>query len=83
MKRAAGDERVDLVKNMQANVDKRGMAKILVQGGGAQWSNYHTISLIVHVSKMLMKIIKDRIKLHYDREMADEQDFLWKELENK
>ena len=29
-----------------------------------------TISLIVHANKVLLKIIKGRIKLHYDREMA-------------
>ena len=32
-----------------------------------------TISLIVHATKVLLKIIKGRIKLHYDREMAEEQ----------
>ena len=35
-------------------------------------SNYRTISLRVHASKVLLKIIKGRIKLHYDREMAEE-----------
>ena len=32
-----------------------------------------TISLIVHANKVLLKIIKGRIKLHCDREMAEEQ----------
>ena len=48
-------------------------------------SNYRTISLKVHASKVLLKFIKGRIKLHYDREMADNRLVLWKEkeLENK
>ena len=64
--------------NMQANMDKRGMAKRLVPGGKGnlkECSNYRTISLIVglHASKVVLELIKGRIKLHYDREMAEEQ----------
>ena len=43
------------------------------KGNLKECSNYRTISLIVHASKVLLKIIKGRIKLHYDREMAEEQ----------
>ena len=55
------------------------MAKILVQGGmhstpeERKCSKYRTIRRIVHASKVLPKIIKCRIKLHYAREMAEEQ----------
>ena len=44
------------------------------KGNLNEWSNDRTISLIVHASKVLLKIIKYRIKLHYDRVMAEEQD---------
>ena len=43
---------------------------------GRNWkecSNYRTISLTVRASKVLLKIIKGRIKLHYGRAMAEEQ----------
>ena len=35
--------------------------------------NYRTISLMEHASKVFLNIIKGRIKLHYDREMAKQQ----------
>ena len=38
-----------------------------------EFSNYRTISLIVDARKVLLKIIKGRIRLHYGREMAEEQ----------
>ena len=65
---------------MQANMDTRGMAKRLVQGsiysnpeerkpeGVLQLSHNKP-----HSTCLLLKIIKGRIKLHYDREMAEEQ----------
>ena len=79
------------------SMDKMGMAKRLVQGGihstpeerkpggGFQLSHNKPHST-VHDSQVLLKIIKGRIKLHYDRERWQKNRlFLWKEneLENK
>ena len=36
-------------------------------------SNYRTIALIPHASKILLKIIQDRLATHIEREMAEEQ----------
>ena len=70
-----------IVEIMHANMDKRGVAKMLVQGGIPstpgerkhikECSNYRTISLVVHASKSLLKIIKGRIKLHYEKELEN------------
>ena len=46
------------------------------KGNLKECSNYRTISLIVHASKVLLNIIKGRIKLHYDREMSEERGFV-------
>ena len=43
---------------------------LLKKGNLKECSNYRTISPIVHASKVLLKIIKCRIKLHYDGQMA-------------
>ena len=45
--------------------------------------NYRTISIIVHASKVLLKIIKCRTKLHYDGEMAEEQTGLFGRKRNQ
>ena len=37
------------------------------KGNPKECSNYRTISLVVYVSNVLLKIIKGRIKLDYDR----------------
>ena len=72
-----------IVENMQANNGQKGNGQknwcravfipIPKKGNLKECSNYRTISLIVHASKVLLNIIKGSIKLHYDREMAEEQ----------
>jgi len=36
-------------------------------------SNYRTIALIPHASKILLRIIKDRLATYIEREIAEEQ----------
>ena len=43
------------------------------KGNIKECSNHRTISLIVHASKVLLKIIVNRIKKKYQRETAEEQ----------
>ena len=43
------------------------------KGSKKECSNYRTISLIVHASKILLKIIINRIKAKYSAEMSEEQ----------
>ena len=83
--KAAGEEGVDILWRMCKLIWTKGewpkdwcravFIPIPKKGNLKECSNYRTISLIVglHASKVLLKIIKGRIKLHYDREMAEEQ----------
>ena len=81
--KAAGDEGVDILWRIykliwsKAEWPKDWCRAVFIplpkKGNLKECSNYRTISLIVHASKVLLKIIKARVKLHYDREMAEEQ----------
>ena len=70
------------MENMQANMDKRGMAKRLVQGSMHSKPEERKPEGVLQLShnkphstcqQSLLKIIKGKIKLHYDREMVEEQ----------
>ena len=81
--KAAGEEGVDIFWRICKLIWTKGewpkdwcravFIPIPKKGNLKECSNYRTISLIVHASTVLMKIMKGRIKLHYDREMAEEQ----------
>ena len=81
--KAAGDEGVDILWRICKLIWSKGewpkdwcravFIPLPKKGNLKECSNYRTISLIVHASKVLLKIIKARVKLHYDREMAEEQ----------
>ena len=44
---------------------------ILKKGNAKQFSNYHTIVLIVHASKIMLKILQARLQKHMSRELPD------------
>ena len=81
--KAAGEEGVDILWRICKLIWTKGewpkdwcravFIPIPKKGNPKECSNYCTICLIVHASKVLLKIIKGRIKLNYDREMAEEQ----------
>ena len=43
------------------------------KGHTKECTNYRTIALISHASKILLKVIHDRLESHIDREMSDTQ----------
>ena len=43
------------------------------KGNAKECSNYHTIALISHVSKVMLKILQDRLKQYVNRELPDAQ----------
>ena len=43
------------------------------KGNGKEWSNYHTIALISHASKVMIKILQGRFQQYVDREFPDVQ----------
>ena len=38
-----------------------------------EWSNHHTIALILHASKVMLKILQVRLKLYVNHELPDVQ----------
>ena len=54
------------------------------KGNAKECSNYHTIALISHASKVMLKILQDRLQRYMNREFPDVQaGFLAKEQEIK
>ena len=43
------------------------------EGNAKEWSNYHTIALISHASKVMLKILQARLQLYMNRELPDVQ----------
>ena len=43
------------------------------KGNAKEWSNYHTLALISHVSKIMLKILQTRLQQYVNRELSDEQ----------
>ena len=39
-----------------------------------EWSNYHTIALISHASKVMLKLLQARIQYYMNQEIPDIQD---------
>ena len=46
---------------------------ILKKGNAKECSNYHTIALISHASKVMLKIIQARLQQYVNRELRDVQ----------
>ena len=46
---------------------------ILKKGNAKEWSNYHTIALILHTSKVMFKILQARLQQYMNREFPDVQ----------
>ena len=43
------------------------------KGNGKEWSNYHTIALISHASKVMLKILQARLQQYVNQELPDVQ----------
>ena len=43
------------------------------KGNGIECSNYHTIALISHASKVMLKILQARLQQYMNRELPDVQ----------
>ena len=44
---------------------------IFKKGNAKEWSNYHTIALISHTSKVMIKILQTRLQQYVNRELPD------------
>ena len=43
------------------------------KGNAKEYSNYHTIALISHVNKVMLKILQARLQQYVNRELPDVQ----------
>ena len=41
------------------------------EGKSKEYSNYHTIALILHVSKVILKMLQARLQQYVNRELLD------------
>lgn len=47
---------------------------VLLKGGAKECSNYRTIALVSHTSKVMLKVIQQALLLYMEQEMLDVQD---------
>ena len=64
--------------NLENSAVARGQEKISFipipeKGNAKELSNYHTIALISHASKVMPQILKDRLQQYINRELPDVQ----------
>ena len=52
-------------------------------GNAKECSNYHTIVLISHTSKVMLKILQVRLQQYVNRELSDVLNWVWKRQRNQ
>ena len=52
-------------------LEKVSFIPIPKKGNSKKWSNYHTIALISHVSKVMLKILQARLQQYMNHELPD------------
>ena len=55
------------------NWKKSAIIQIPKKGNAKECSNYHTIALISHASKVMLKILQDRLQQYVSHELPDIQ----------
>ena len=71
------DNAVKVLHSMPANLENSavapGLEKVSFHSNPKQCSNYHTIALISHASKVMLKILQARLQQYVNRELPDVQ----------
>ena len=64
-------------ENLENSAVATGLEKVRFhsnpEGSGKECSNYHTIALISHTSKVMLKILQARLQQYTNRELPDGQ----------
>ena len=64
-------------ENLENSAVATGLEKVRFhsnsKGSGKECSNYHTIALISHTSKVMLKILQARLQQYMNRELPDGQ----------
>ena len=58
---------------MATGLEKVGFHSNLKKGNGKECSNYHTIALTSHASKVMLKILQARFQQYLNQELSDVQ----------
>ena len=58
---------------MATGLEKVSFILIPKKGNAKECSNYHTIALISHTSKVMLKILQARLQLYMNQEIPDDQ----------
>ena len=59
--------------NLENSAVATGLEKVSFHSNPKQCSNYHTIALISHASKVMLKILQARLQQYTNRELPDGQ----------
>ena len=59
--------------NLENSAVATGLEKVSFHSNPKECSNYHTIALISHASKVMLKILKARLQQYMNSELADVQ----------
>ena len=59
--------------NLEHSAVATGLQKVSFHSNPKESSNYHTIALISHVDKVMLKILQARLQQYVNRELPDVQ----------
>ena len=59
--------------NLENSAVATGLEKVSFHSNARECSNYHTIVLISHTSKVMLKILQVRLQIYMNRELPDAQ----------
>ena len=59
--------------NLENSAVATGLEKVCFHSNTKECSNYHTIALISHASKVILKILQARLQQYVNRELPDVQ----------
>ena len=69
--------------NMENSAVATGLEKFSFYSSAKECSNYHTIALISHASKVMLKILQARLQKHMNQELPDIQPGFRKKQRNE
>ena len=64
--------------NLEHSAMATGLEKVCFRSNAKECSNYHTIALISHASKVMLKILQARLQQYVNRELPGIQAGFWK-----